>query len=120
MASKRESEPAPTRRRRRPATTPEQSENQLIGLAVDLAAKQLEAGTASAQVITHFLQLGSSRERLQQEKLRIEAELMEAKKEQMASAKKIEELYEGAIKAMRQYNGQEPPQKEGDDDQDIY
>ena len=39
----------------RPALTPEARENQLIALAVNLAEKQLREGTASSQVITHYL-----------------------------------------------------------------
>ena len=56
-------------RKRRPALSPEARENQLISLAVDLAEKQLQEGTASSQVITHYLKLGSTKERLEKEKL---------------------------------------------------
>lgn len=94
-------------RRRRPAHTPEGREQQLISLAADLAEKQLEAGTASAQVMTHFLKLGSTRERAEQERLKNENLLLSAKIEQMASARRIEELYETALNAMRSYSGQE-------------
>lgn len=90
---------------RKPAATPEQRENQLISLATDLAAAQLEEGTASAQVITHYLRLGSTREKLEQEKLVKENELLETKRELMASAKRVEELYESALNAMRAYSG---------------
>lgn len=92
----------------RPATTPEGRENQLISLAADLAEKQLAAGTASAQVITHFLKLGSTREALEQERLQRENLLLSAKVDQLASAKRIEELYEQALGAMRTYAGHEP------------
>lgn len=93
--------------RRPPATTPEGRENQLIAMAVDLAERQLSEGTASSQVITHFLQLGTTRERLQQEKLARENELLRARAENMASGKRMEELYGKAIEAMRSYAGQE-------------
>lgn len=92
--------------RRRPATTPEARENQLIGMAVDLAEKQLAEGTASSQVITHYLKLGSTRERLEQERLRKENTLLDAKAEAMATGARIEELYDNAITAMRTYGGQ--------------
>lgn len=105
MASKRR-EPSQGRGNRRPATTPQQRENQLISLATDLAEEQLSNGTASAQVITHYLKLGSSREKLEQEKLAKENELLETKREMMASAKRVEELYETALNAMRSYAGQ--------------
>lgn len=94
-------------RKRRPATTPEGRENQLISLAADLAERQLIEGTASSQVITHFLKLASTREKLEQERLHRENILLSAKVDQLASAKRIEELYEAALKAMRNYAGQE-------------
>ena len=94
-----------TTRKIRPALTPEARENQLIALAVDLAAKQLQEGTASSQVITHYLKLGSTKERLEKEKLEAENQLLKAKTEQLQSMKKQEELFEEAIKAMRRYSG---------------
>lgn len=97
------------RKKQRPATTPEGRENQLISLAVDLAEKQLIEGTASSQVITHLLKQASSREKLEQERLKRENLLLSAKVEQLASSKKIEELYEQALSAMRSYSGQVQP-----------
>lgn len=93
------------KRRRPPARTPEARENQLIQVAVDLAEKQLSDGTASAQVITHYLKLGSTKERLEKEKLARENELLRAKTEALQSAKRIEELYAHALDAMRSYGG---------------
>lgn len=107
MVSRRKTDEEVTRRLR-PATTPEARENQLISAAVDLAEKQIREGTASSQVITHYLKLGSSREHLEQERLARENDLLEAKREAMASAKRVEELYETALNAMRSYSGQEP------------
>lgn len=109
MASKR-------RLRGRPATSPEARENQLVSLAVDLAEKQLSEGTASSQVITHYLKLGSTRESLEQQRLAKENELLQAKVEQMASTKRIEELYEEALGAMRAYSGQQVEEDLGDYD----
>lgn len=98
-----------TSRKRRPALSPEARENQLISLAVDLAEKQLQEGTASSQVITHYLKLGSTKERLEKEKLEEENKLLRAKTENLQSQKRVEELYSEAIKAMRNYNGQGEP-----------
>lgn len=97
----------PDRPRRPPATTPEARENQMISLAVSLAERQLSEGTASSQVITHYLKLATTRERLEQEKLSRENELLRARTESMASAKRVEELYDKAIGAMRAYQGQD-------------
>ena len=101
---------------RRPATTVEARENQLVSLAVDLAEKQMAEGTASAQVITHYLKLGSTRESLEQERLRKENELLTAKVESLASAKRVEELYETALNAMRTYAGASDEKGIDDDD----
>ena len=87
------------------AKTPEGRENQLVSLAVDLAEQQLRAGTASSQVITHYLKMGSPREQLEKERLRNENELLKAKVDSLSSAKRIEELYDNALKAMRSYDG---------------
>lgn len=90
---------------RPPARTPEGRENQLISLAVDLAEKQLREGTASSQVITHFLKLGTEKERLEREKLEQENLLTREKINAMQSAQRVEELYENAIAAMKSYSG---------------
>lgn len=84
----------------------------MIALADALAEKQLREGTASAQVITHYLKLGTTREQLEQEKLRKENMLREAQIEQMASAARVEELYSKALDAMRSYSGQDPANDE--------
>lgn len=91
--------------KRRPALSPEARENQMIALAVDLAEKQLMEGTASSQVITHYLKLGSTKERIEKEILEKQKELISAKTEALQSAKTVEELYANAISAMRKYSG---------------
>lgn len=91
--------------KRRPALTPEARENQMISLAVDLAEKQLLEGTASSQVITHFLKLGSTKAQIELEKAKRETELLTAKTESLQSMKRIEELYSEALTAMRTYGG---------------
>ena len=84
------------------ASTVEGRENQLIALAVDLAEKQLREGTASSQVITHYLRLGTTKERLEKELLERQIEMASAKTDALKSAKAIEELYSNAIAAMRE------------------
>lgn len=96
-----------TTRKIRPALNPEARENQMISLAVDLAEKQLIEGTASAQVITHYLKLGTMNHKLELEKLSKENELLKAKTETLQSAQRVEELYSNALEAMRNYSGHE-------------
>lgn len=103
--------------RRRPATTPEAREKQLVSLAYDLAEKQLREGTASSQVISTFLKYGSSRERLEQDRLERENHFLRIKAEQMQSQQRVEELYTKAMDAFRGYSGQDP---EPDPDRDEY
>lgn len=102
--------------RRKPATTPEGRENELVSLASDVAESQMRAGTASSQVITHFLKLGSTRERLEQERLEHENELTRVKIEQIESQKRVEELYMEALNAMRSYAGNLTPPEDDDEE----
>lgn len=95
--------------RRKPATTPEARENEMVSQAIDLAERQIQSGTASSQVITHYLKLGSSRERLEQQRLEHENELTKVKIEAIESQKRVEELYKEALSAMRSYSGDLPP-----------
>jgi hypothetical protein len=101
-------------RRIRPASTPEARENQLISLAIDLAEKQLLEGTASAQVITHYLKLGTTKERLEKEKLEKENELLRVKAEAYKSQQHAEELYAEAVAAMKRYGGQNDDEEDSD------
>lgn len=114
MAKVKDSSSSGSSRKMRPALTPEARENQLISLAVDLAEKQLQEGTASSQVITHYLKLGSTKERIEKEILEKQKDLITAKTEALKSAKRIEELYSQAINAMKRYSGN------GDDNDEEY
>lgn len=97
--------PSASSKKIRPALTPEARENQLISLAVDLAERQLIEGTASSQVITHYLKLGSLREKLEREKLEEENNLLRAKIKAMDSMEEATNLYKKAIDAFRIYSG---------------
>ena len=97
----------------KPALTADARERQLINLATNLAEQQLRDGTASSQVITHYLKLGTTKEKIEQEILEKQKELITAKTENLKSAKKIEEIYQKAIDAMKRYGGY------NDDDADV-
>lgn len=92
-------------KRTRPALTPEARESQMISLAMDLVEQRLRDGTASSQETTHFLKLGTQKAQLELEKIQKENELLRAKAEAIDSAKRMEELYADAIKAMQNYSG---------------
>lgn len=93
------------KRRIRPALTPEARESQLCSLAIDLAEQQLLDGTASSQVITHFLKLATAKEQLERERLKKENQLLDAKTKAIDSAEEMKELYGKAITAMMKYSG---------------
>lgn len=101
-------------RKFRPALNPDVRENQLISLAMDVAEQQMRDGTASPQLISHFLKLGSSRNRYEMRKLQREVDLLEAKKESLESAQRVEAMYAEAMEAMRSYSGHI------EDDEDAY
>ena len=108
MAKVKTSDPKTTAKRRT-ATTPEGREGQMVALAIDLAEQQLREGTASSQVITHFLKLGSERERLERERLEEENKLLRAKTEALEAQKESKIQYEKILKALRNYNGMGEP-----------
>ena len=111
--SRKAASPAePERPKRPPATTPQARENQMVALAVGLAEKQILEGTASSQVITHFLKLGSMREQLEKEKITHENNLLKAKSEAMATNARVEEMYSKALTAMSSYQGRDDAEYE--------
>lgn len=105
------------RRKIRPALSPEARENQLISLAVDLVEQRLLDGTASSQETTHFLKLGSSKYKLEQEKMIEENKLIRAKTENIQSQKRTDEMFAAAVDAMKRYSGQ---RDDIIDDEELY
>lgn len=99
MAKTYDVEPMP------PSLDPEGRENQLIALAINLAEKQLREGTASSQVISHYLKLGSTKEKLEKEILEKQKELIAAKTETLQAQKRMDDMYSKALDAMRLYSG---------------
>lgn len=114
MASARKNADQPEIKRQ-PARTPEEQENRMISLAVNLAEKQLLDGTASPTTINHFLKLATVREQREQEKLMLETKLLEARTEQIGSQAKSEAMYKEAIEAFRVYSGNGGGEEDFDD-----
>lgn len=87
------------------ARTPEAREQELASLAYDVAEEQMGNGSASSQVVTHFLKMGSTRERLEQQRIEHEIQMLEVKREAIANQARVEELFTAAIDAMKTYSG---------------
>lgn len=98
----------------RVATTPEEREKQLQNKAFDLAEKQLDAGTASSQVISMLMKGGGVREQLELDQLRNNNRLLLAKIDGMESMGRMQASIEEAFNAFRTYTG-EGPEDEHDD-----
>ena len=99
-----------------PPRTPEDQERRMINLAMQQAEAQLEAGTAPAQVVTHFLKLATENAKLEREKLRAEAELSRAKAEHLQSQSHYDETVQQAITAFKSYQGIRPMEEDEDND----
>ncbi len=107
-----------SRSRRLPARTFEAEEDRVINKAARLAETQIDEGTVSSQVLTHYLKLGSSREKLEQRRIQGEIALNKIKADTIQAAERMEKLSEKVIKAMTTYQGRRPPME--DDDYDEY
>lgn len=101
MTKKIKKEP---KRKQIPARSPKERENQLINLAIDLAERQLRDGSATSQVITHFLKLATTKEQLENERLRADLKLSNAKVKHLESQNTSQELYEKALNAFKSYS----------------
>lgn len=106
MARVKKTDSKPSVKGGQPTLSPEAQERRCIALAMNLAEQQLRDGTASSQLITEFVKRGSTRAKLEEEILAEDKKLKAAKTEMIQSQKRIEELYDEAISAMRRYAGQ--------------
>lgn len=110
MAKTRATSSSASVRKMRPALSPEAREQQMISYAVDLAEKQLLDGTASSQVITHYLKLGTAKYEQEIERLKEENKLARAKTKALETAEADKMAYEEIIKALKSYSGKGDPE----------
>lgn len=102
-----------------PSRTEQEEEKRAIGLAMDLAIEQMRKGTASSQIITHFLKLGSIKEQAELEKTLNEIELLKAKKKAIEYAEEQEKKYEEVVRAINTYSGKDSEWETVEDDYDY-
>lgn len=105
MGKKNTNTSEPKELERAPAKSPEEQEQRMILLAMRQAERDLENGTASSQVVCHYLKLASSKERAEKEKLKEEIKLLRAKSKAIESAERMEKVYDEALAAMKEYTG---------------
>lgn len=85
--------------------SPEAQEIEDIAAAQDLARRQIAEGTASSQVITYYLKLGSTIQKLENEKLLQENKLLQEKIKQIEEQRSSDEIYKRVLAAMQTYTG---------------
>lgn len=112
----RDDDEAPKPRRRRPATSPEARESQMVSLAFDEAERQIREGSASSQLLTHFVKLGSERERKEQMKIQLETQLLEKRISTLETAERLESLMDEALDVFRGYSGQRRRREDEEDE----
>lgn len=106
MKASKTSNKSGEKRIRRRALSPEAREQQLISLAMDVAEEQMENGTASSQIITHYLKLGALKEKKELELVEAEIALKKARVESLQREERIEELFKSALDSFKVYSGQ--------------
>lgn len=93
-----------TKREITPPINDEALENKLIELAFRQAQGQLEDGSASSQIVTHFLRLGSIRAKIELEKLELENRLLEEKIQAEQSGQRLNEMFGEVLAALKSYS----------------
>lgn len=94
----------------------ESIEKKMISLALKQAEEQLQQGTASSQVVTHFLRLASSRHKEEMEELKLKNQLLQEKIAAEQSGAQMAEMVQEVLSALKSYSYTPP----GEHDVDIY
>ena len=87
-----------------PAVSDEEMEAKMIALAIKQAQKQLERGTASSQIVTHYLKLGSKRADIELEHLQLQNRLLEEKILSEQQGLKTQEMIQDVLEALKSYS----------------
>lgn len=89
----------------RQAVLSETKRKQLVADALSLAEKKIRDGTASSQILTTIIKMGTEDAKLERIKKEYEIELLRAKAQSINAASKKDEQYEEVIAAMKEYGG---------------
>lgn len=99
-----------------PPINDEVLENKLVALAFKQAQAQMEDGTASSQIVTHFLRLGSIKAQIELEKLELENRLLEERIQAEKAGQQLNEMFGEVLAALKSYSYAPP----GDSDENLF
>jgi len=86
-----------------PSLDDEELENKLIALAYKQSEQQLQEGTASSQIVTHFLKLGTRKAELELEQAKLQNKLLEEKIISEQSAAEINQMFIDVMNELKNY-----------------
>lgn len=90
-----------------PARSDDERERQMINLSYDLAEARMRSGIATSAEICHFLKLGSTRAKYEQEELQENIKLLKAKTDDISEGKRAVAQFDELMKVLKQYGGYE-------------
>lgn len=96
--------------------TTEARENYLGNLAYKLIEKKLKDGTASSQILCMLVGMNTEKTKLENEKLRSDLEVAQAKIKAMEKQSSSDELMEKALSAFKSYAGITDDEDEDEED----
>lgn len=88
-----------------PSLSPAGREQYMVSIAEKLAEEQILDGTASSQVLSHYLKLGTKREELERAHIEYKNELLKAKADVIQQNNETQSLYKEAMQMFKRYQG---------------
>lgn len=99
-----------------PARSDDERERQMINLSYDLAEARMRSGIATSAEICHFLKLGSTRAKYEQEELQENIKLLKAKTDDISEGKRASAQFDELMKVLKQYGGYEDDDEFSEDE----
>lgn len=100
-----------------PARSDDERERQMINLSYDLAEARMRSGIATSAEICHFLKLGSTRAKYENEELQENIKLLKARTDDISEGKRAAEQFDELMKVIKTYGGY--AEDESDEDESF-
>lgn len=79
--------------------------NQIVALAFDEAERRILDGTASSQLLTEFIKMGTPKAQIENANLAKQSTLLDAKTENIKQTSNQAQMYKEAMDAFKKYSG---------------